>query len=122
MAGQYERGTVHLSDYCRSLDHIVCEQLRAIVEFRAERAPMRPDRSFAPKRGIGGGPTVGQAGGFEFAAILLHDRAQVYELVFHVEVEGEQAAMDFVERLAQGLDPATLPEAVHVHRDRNLEA
>ena len=53
MAGQDERGAVHLSDYRRSLDHVVREQPRAIVEFRAERAPVRPDRSFAPKRGVG---------------------------------------------------------------------
>ena len=52
MTGQDQRGAVHLRDYRRPLDHVVREQLRAIVEFRAERAPVRPDRSFVPQRGV----------------------------------------------------------------------
>src|SRR5438128_1442847 len=58
MAGQYECGAVHFSDYRRSLEHIVREQLCAIVEFCAERAPVRPDRSLALERGIGGGSAI----------------------------------------------------------------
>jgi len=121
MAGQDERRTVHLSDYRRAFEHVVREQPRALVEFRGERAPLRPNRSFALERGLRVGTAFGHASGFELAAFLLRDRAQVHKFVLSVKVEGEEAEMDFVERLAHELESAAL-EFGQVHRDRHLEA
>src|SRR6185437_469935 len=115
--GQDERGAIHLNDYRGSLDKIAREQLRAIVKLRGDRPPLRPDRSFARKRSLGIGPAFGHASGFELAAVLLHDRAQVYELVLDVQIEGEKAAMDFVECPPHGLDFVNLPQVGVVYGD-----
>src|SRR3984893_550398 len=75
MAGQDERRAIHLSDYRRALEHVVTKQSRAVVEFRGERALLRPNRSLTLERSVRVGSPFGHSSGFELAAFLLRDRA-----------------------------------------------
>ena len=99
MAGRDERGAVHLGDYRGPLDHIVREQFRAIVEFRAGASARAPKSEFRPSaRRPGPGPPSARRAGLSSRLFSCTIARRFTNSCSTSRLKGEQPAMDFVER------------------------